>query len=67
MDKLLIKLVCSAKPVKVTGINTYTSLLSYGIDYGRNNFYGTGPSMNGETFRGLHYKTFYGRNLGAPL
>jgi len=31
------------KPVKVTNNKEYSSLLCYEINYGRNNFYGTGP------------------------
>jgi hypothetical protein len=35
MDKLLSKLVCLSKPVKITDNNKYTPLVSYGINYGQ--------------------------------
>ncbi len=70
MDKLLIKLVCSAKPLKVTDINKYTILLRNGINYGRNHFYDTGPAWMVKHLGACTIKLFtaviYGF-LGAPL
>ncbi len=34
------------KPVKVNDNKEYSSLLCYEINYGRNNFYGTGPRFS---------------------
>jgi len=42
MDKLRSKILHLYKPVKVADGNKDTSLLSYGVYYGHNNFYGTG-------------------------